>query len=158
MRSETDLRVRFNAPPTGPIDRFIRRFNTFAHMIVILALYVLAATAYGVALAPALWFLHRWLPGCAALAPWIAWIARGTGYGLAFFIAGLTLMLVIPVYNLLLPTRARPFKGGYFSIASVPWALHNALFYLVRYTFLPFATLTQWRRRLWRHSARGRVV
>jgi acetyltransferase-like isoleucine patch superfamily enzyme len=48
----------------------------------------------------------------------------------------------VPVYNFVLPTRVKPFKGGYYTIHAVPWALHNVLFYLVRYTFLPFVTLT----------------
>ena len=142
MEVDQDLRTRFNTPATGTIDRFIRHFNTPAHLLVIVLLYALAATAYGIALAPALWFLDRWNAWCIGVPPWMGWIAKGTGFGVAFFIAGLALMLVVPVYNLLLPTRTKPFKGGYFSIASVPWALHNALFYLVRYTFLPFATLT----------------
>ncbi len=137
-----DLRTRYNTPETGSIDRFIRRFNTLAHLIVILALYALAATAYGLALAPALWFLAAWQGLWTLSGDWPLWIVSGIGYALAFFIAGIALMIVVPIYNLLLPTRVRPFKGGYFSIRSVPWALHNALFYLVRYTFLPFATLT----------------
>jgi len=49
---------------------------------------------------------------------------------------------VVPVYNAVLPTRVVPYHGTYFSIASLPWCLHNGLFYLVRYTFLPFVTLT----------------
>lgn len=142
VSTEPDLRTRYNAPPTGALDRFVRRFNTLAHMTVVVLVYALAATAYGIALAPALWFLDRWAVACAGLPPWASWIAKGSGFGLAFFIAGLCLLLVVPVYNFLLPTRVHPFKGGYFSIAAVPWALHNALFYLVRYTFLPFATLT----------------
>ena len=137
-----DLRTRYNLPETGSIDRFIRRFNTATHMIVILSLYALAATAYGLALVPALWFLDAWHGLWTSLADWPLRILTGIGYALAFFIAGLALMVVVPIYNLLLPTRVHPFKGGYFSIRSVPWALHNALFYLVRYTFLPFATLT----------------
>lgn len=139
---ETDLRTANNPPPKGAIDRFIRRFSFITHLLVILILYVIAATAYGVALAPALWFLGHWHAWCGNLHGWMQWPALGIGYGLAFFIAGLALLLVVPIYNFVLPTRVKPFKGGYFSIASVPWALHNALFYLVRYTFLPFATLT----------------
>lgn len=139
---EQDLRIQHNPPATGAIDRFIRRFGSLSYMVTILALYAIAATALGVALAPALWFLSHWFAWCANLHDWTRWPALGTGFGLAFFIAGLALLLVVPVYNFLLPTRVKPFRGGYFSIASVPWALHNALFYLVRYTFLPFVTLT----------------
>lgn len=96
----------------------------------------------GVALAPVLWIMDRWSAWCAGLHDWTRWPALGTGFGIAFFIAGFTLLAVVPVYNFLLPTRVKPFKGGYFSIASIPWFLHNGLFYLVRYTVLPFFTLT----------------
>ena len=62
--------------------------------------------------------------------------------GSALFLAGFALLVVVPIYNLLLPTRLRHFDGGYFTVAAVPWYLHNALFYLVRFTFLPFVTMT----------------
>jgi acetyltransferase-like isoleucine patch superfamily enzyme len=139
---DQDLRTAFNPPAAGLVDRAVRRFNFLAHLSAILMLYALAATAYGWALAPALWFMARWQAWCVDLPDWTYWPALGAGLGLSFFIAGLALLVVIPIYNFLLPTRTKPFKGGYFSIASVPWALHNGLFYLVRYTFLPFATLT----------------
>ena len=62
--------------------------------------------------------------------------------GQSFFIAGFALLVVVPLYNLVLPTRVQPFKGGYFTIAALPWYVHNALFYLARFTFLPFVTTT----------------
>jgi acetyltransferase-like isoleucine patch superfamily enzyme len=128
--------------PRGLVDRFIRRFSPAAHLLAILALYALAATALGVAVAVAAWFLDGWRHATAALAGAWHWLALGTGLGVAFFIAGFTLLLVVPVYNFVLPTRVASYRGGYFTIASLPWCLHNGLFYLVRFTFLPFVTLT----------------
>jgi len=139
---DADLRTRNNPPATGAIDRFIRRFGVVSHVLAILSLYAVATTAIGVALAPALWFLDRWYAWSAALHGWLRWVVLGSGIGAAFFIAGFALLLVVPVYNFLLPTRVKSFKGGYFSIAAVPWYLHNGLFYLARYTFLPYVTLT----------------
>jgi acetyltransferase-like isoleucine patch superfamily enzyme len=130
------------APPRGFLDRLIRRFGPAAHLLAVLALYALAATALGLAFAAALYFLDAWQQLIAgARAPW-SLLLRGLGFGLAFFVAGFSLLLVVPVYNLVLPTRVKPYHGGYFTIASLPWCLHNGLFYLVRYTFLPFVTLT----------------
>jgi acetyltransferase-like isoleucine patch superfamily enzyme len=43
---------------------------------------------------------------------------------------------------MVLPTRIERFKGGYYTFAALPWYVHNALFYLVRFTFLPFVTFT----------------
>ena len=139
---ERDLRALHNPPATGAIDRFVRRFKLMSHLLAILVVYAIGSTAIGVALAPALWFLDRWFAWCVGLHDWTRWPALGTGFGIAFFIAGFALLVVVPVYNVLLPTRVKPFKGGYFSIASIPWFLHNGLFYLVRYTVLPFFTLT----------------
>ena len=139
---ERDLRALHNPPATGAIDRFVRRFKLMSHLLAILVVYAIGSTAIGVALAPALWFLDRWFAWCAGLHDWTRWPALGSGFGIAFFIAGFALLVVVPVYNVLLPTRVKPFKGGYFSIASIPWFLHNGLFYLVRYTVLPFFTLT----------------
>jgi len=71
-----------------------------------------------------------------------AWLLRGVTLGLCWFLFGMTLMAVVALYNKILPTRMRPYKGSFYSVDTIPWFLHNGLFYLVRYTFLPFVTLT----------------
>ena len=68
--------------------------------------------------------------------------ATACGLILSYFIYGLTLIFVIPLFNFLMPFRLRPFRGGYYSIATVPWYFHNAFTYIVRYTFLEFVTPT----------------
>lgn len=137
-----DLRTRFNAPPTGRLDRGIRRFGALAHLVAILFLYAIAAVAIGLAISPALWLVDRWMSWSATLPGLWRWPATGIGIGVAFFVAGFGLLVVVSLANRLLPTRVRPFHGGYFALTSVPWALHNGLFYLARYTFLPYVTLT----------------
>ncbi len=133
---------RRNPPPKGVADRFVRRFNYPAYLITILSLYGIAAVAIGLALAPALAFLDRTLPQAWEWGGALRWIGCGAALGAAFFIAGLGLLVVVPLFNLFLPTRVKPFKGGYYTVAALPWYLHNGLFYLVRFTFLPFVTLT----------------
>lgn len=131
-----------NPPPRHGFDRLLRRFARVSYFVAVLLLYAVAATAFGVALTPALWaFGHLAAWGGRLPAP-LSQLAVATSAGLCFFLAGLTLLAVVPAYNWLLPTRVHPFKGGYYSIHVVPWFLHNGLFYLVRYTFLPFVTLT----------------
>jgi acetyltransferase-like isoleucine patch superfamily enzyme len=134
--------TRHNPPARGAVDRFIRRFSQLSLVLVVLALHALMAVAAGLALAPALWFVDAWSEWTSGVAGWLHWPALGLGYALAFFVFGFALLCIVPVCNWLLPTRAKPFKGGYFSVAAVPWLLHNGLFYLVRFTFLPFVTLT----------------
>ena len=129
-------------PPTTFVDRFIRRFNFVSYMGATLLMYAVAASALGIAAAPALWFLTYTIGWAASLPAWLAWPALGTLIALAFFIAGFALLIVVPIYNFVMPTGVRRYKGHYYTIAALPWFLHNALFYLVRFTFLPFVTLT----------------
>lgn len=131
-----------NPPPTGPLDRLVRSCGAPMHLVMVLGLYALGVVAMGLALAPALAFLDRVVPVLWERGSAVRWIGSGAALGAAFFIAGLSLLVVVPILNWVLPTRVKPFKGGYYTIASIPWYLHNGVFYLVRYTFLPFVTLT----------------
>ena len=133
---------RKNPPPSGRLDRLLRRFARASYGIAVLLLYVLASSALGLALAPALGFWSWAAPFGQAWAAPLHGIWAGFIFALCFFLFGLALMIVVPVYNFVLPTRYKAFKGGYYTLAAVPWFLHNGLFYLVRFTFLPFATLT----------------
>lgn len=131
-----------NPPPLNVVDRFIRQFHFTAYLAAILILYLVGATVFGMALVPALLFLSHWAPWSLGLGGAIRWLVLGVGFGVAFFLFGFTLLLVVPLYNLLLPTHIKPFKGGYYTIAALPWYIHNGLFYLVRFTFLPYVTVT----------------
>lgn len=131
-----------NPPPKGALDRFIRRFGEFSHTALIVLLYAVIILAFGLALAPALWFLDQCWSLLVDVDNWLKWPAFGIACGTAFFIAGFALLMVIPAFNFLLPTRVKPFKGGYYTYSALPWYIHNSLFYIVRYTFLPYVTLT----------------
>ena len=131
-----------NPPPRSALDRVLRRFARVSYHVFVVVVVAIAATAMGLALAPALWVWHA-ASGWSATLPWLTrYVATGLALAAAFFVFGFALLLIVPVYNFVLPTRVKPFKGGYYTIHAVPWALHNVLFYLVRYTFLPFVTLT----------------
>ncbi|MBI4912463.1 MAG: hypothetical protein HY823_06980 [Acidobacteria bacterium] len=131
-----------NPPPRHAFERLIRRFARASYLIAVLVLYAVASTALGIAAAPALWTAAKLFAFAEGLHPVLHWALKGFAVAGGWFIFGLCLLVVIPVYNFLLPTRVKPFKGGYYTIHAVPWFLHNGLFYLVRFTFLPFVTLT----------------
>lgn len=128
--------------PRGRIDRFIRRYNGVSYGLAVLALYAMGATALGLALVPAFWLVQRTAPAFWPATHWYDVVALAVLVAAAFFVWGFGLLVVVPIYNLILPTRLHAFRGGYFTAAAVPWYLHNGLFYLVRFTFLPFVTLT----------------
>lgn len=133
-----------NPPPINIFEALLRRFARTSYLIAVLFMYILASLAFGAALAPALWAGHMMLSIFLPLmtSSWLGWFMMGFTYALAFFVFGLSLMVTVCILNFILPTRFKSFKGGYYTIHAVPWFLHNGLFYLVRFTFLPFATLT----------------
>ena len=133
-----------NPPPINIFEALLRRFARTSYLIAVLFMYILASLAFGAALAPALWAGHMMLSIFLPLmtSSWLDWFMMGFTYALAFFVFGLSLMVTVCILNFILPTRFKSFKGGYYTIHAVPWFLHNGLFYLVRFTFLPFATLT----------------
>jgi len=131
-----------NPPPRTFLDRLARRYSRTAYVIVVLCVYAVAASAFALALTPAVLCWQRMAAWGAAGSPLAEAFAIALAAAVAFFVFGFALLVVIPFYNLVLPTRVRPFKGGYYTLRAAPWLLHNALFYLVRYTFLPFVTLT----------------
>jgi acetyltransferase-like isoleucine patch superfamily enzyme len=94
------------------------------------------------ALVPAVALVHGVAVATSGLGFWPRTALQAAALAAAFLAFGFSLLVVVPIYNKILPTRVKPFRGGYYTIHAVPWALHNALFYLVRYTFLPWVTLT----------------
>jgi acetyltransferase-like isoleucine patch superfamily enzyme len=145
-----------NPPPKSALDALLRRFSRVSYHVFVVLVVVIAATALGWALAPALWVWHTASAWGASLTGAWRYLASGLGLAAAFFVFGFALLLIVPLYNLVLPTRVKPFKGGYYTIHAVPWVLHNALFYLVRYTFLPFVTLTPFG--IWFLKAMGMTI
>ncbi|HEX8725475.1 MAG TPA: hypothetical protein VF737_08815 [Gemmatimonadaceae bacterium] len=131
-----------NPAPTGAVDRFVRRYNGVSYALAVVAIYLIAATALGLALVPPLLVVSRAAPPLWRWESWARWPLLGIVGGASAFLWGFSLLVVVPVFNFVLPTRLRAFSGGYFTVAAVPWYLHNGLFYLVRYTFLPFVTPT----------------
>jgi acetyltransferase-like isoleucine patch superfamily enzyme len=129
-------------PPRNAADRLIRTFRFPAYLLSVLTLYGLGCLALGLALAPAAWVFYRLGSFGLSLSNWLRWPVVGLTAALSFFVFGFTLLIVVPILNKVLPTRIRPYKGGYFMLASVPWFVHNGLFYIVRFTFLPFVTMT----------------
>jgi hypothetical protein len=134
--------TRRNPPPSSAVDRFVRRFNTVSYLAAVLVLYTIGASAIGFALAPAVWLVRRWAPPLWHAAGWPPLVGLAMLLAASAFVAGFALLIVVPVYNAVLPTRVHAFRGGYFTAAAIPWYLHNGLFYLVRFTVLPFVTMT----------------
>lgn len=126
----------------NPFERLVRRFGPAAHWLATGLLYLLAASALGVAIGADLAFVSCWQAWVGPADGILPLAATWLGYGLAFFAGGFALLVVVAMMNAVLPTRVGPYQGSYFSLATLPWCLHNGLLYVVRYSFLPFVTIT----------------
>jgi hypothetical protein len=97
-----------NPPPKTFLDKLTRRYSRPAYVVVVLILYLLASTVLGLALAPALWLLDHIFFWSESLPQLMRWIAMGFGLALCFFVFGFSLLIIVPIYNRLLPTRVKP--------------------------------------------------
>ena len=131
-----------NPAESGTLDRVVRRFNGAAYTLAVAALYTIVAVAVALALTPAVALMQRWGAPLWKAPQWWGVPALALALAVALLLSGAMLLVVVPLLNAVLPTRLRPFKGGYFTAAAVPWYLHNGLLYVVRLTVLPFVTLT----------------
>lgn len=127
---------------SGLIETLLRRFRTTTFMILLAPIIVLYMLCMGISLSPGV-VLFNWVSVLTAEShPWIRGFSVGLSLAAGFFLYGFTLIFVVPLANKLFPFKVKPQRATWFSLSVVPWYYHNALTYLVRYTFLDFITPT----------------
>ena len=126
----------------GVFESFLRRFRNLSFVLLLSPLAIVCCASIGLAAAPALaWF--DFVSGFSSSWPAVLrYAAHGFGLASGFMIYGVCLVFVVPAVNFLLPLRVKPFRGPWYSLAAIPWYVHNGLTYMVRYTFLEFVTPT----------------
>lgn len=126
----------------GLMEGLLRKFRTASFMVTMAPIAVLYVFCMGVSLTPGV-HLYNWMSeatiGSHSL---VKSLSLGLSLAAGFFMYGFTLIFVVPLVNKLLPLKVKPMRDSWFSISVVPWYYHNALTYLVRYTFLEFITPT----------------
>jgi hypothetical protein len=126
----------------GVIESFVRKFRNFAFVFVLAPIAVLYIFCMGLSLTPGITLLS-WVNDATQSYHFILRNAcLGFSVAATFFSYGLTLIFVVPAVNKILPLNVKPLRASWFSLSVVPWYYHNALTYLVRYTFLDFITPT----------------
>ncbi len=127
---------------SGLLETLLRRFRIAGYIVAIIPIYALGCIVMGISTVPGIYLFNFLYESTLSLPQFFHFAAIGFGIVSAYFAYGFTLILVVPLVNFLLPLRIKPFRGNYFSLESVPWFVHNALTYMVRYTFLEFITPT----------------
>lgn len=126
----------------GFFESLLRRFRTGMFLAALLPLYLVGILAMGISATPGVYFFFWVKSSTAHWLPLFHYMSMSTAAVVAYFIYGFCLIFVVPFFNFILPFRIKPFRGNYYSLLSVPWYIHNALTYIVRYTFLEFITPT----------------
>ncbi len=126
----------------GLFERMIRRFMTITFMASLIPIYLLAILIIGISLTPGVYFFNYVHQVTLNWPAPLGNLSLGLAIVVGYFMYGFSVIFVTPFFNFILPFRLKPFRGPYYSWESVPWYVHNALLYLVRYTFLEFITPT----------------
>jgi len=126
----------------GTLEVFIRKFRLPSFIVTLAFLYFLVLLAMGISATPAIYLYTYFNEVSADWPQFFHYLSLGFSIASGYFLYGLSMIFVIPLFNFLMPFRLKPFRGNYFSLSSVPWYFHNAFIYVVRYTFLEFFTPT----------------
>ncbi len=126
----------------GFFETVLRRFRTAVYLIALVPLYSVCILTMGISTIPGIYTFFYFSDNSMQWGRFLHYAATGVGLIFGYFLYGLCLIFMTPLVNFILPFRVKPFRGGLFSLASVPWYFHNALTYIVRYTFLEFLTPT----------------
>ncbi len=147
-RAEEKVRVDIDTKKSelkgipGLLETILRRFRLFTYLFALIPMYLLCILAMGISAMPGI-YLFQWILDYFYSFPhFVFYLAIGCGLFTGYFLYGLTIIFVIPLFNFIMPFRIKPFRGPYYSLATVPWYFHNAFTYTVRYTFLEFFTPT----------------
>lgn len=126
----------------GFAETLLRKFRTGAFLAALLPVYMIGILAMGIAATPGVYCFHLIAEITRDWLPLFHYLVMGITLVAGYFMYGLSIIFVIPFFNFIMPFRLKPFRGSYFSLSSVPWYIHNALLYIVRFTFLDFVTPT----------------
>ena len=126
----------------GLLETALRRFRLVSYIIALIPLYFIGIFGMGISLLPGIYFVNYIINITGDLPQFWYYLSLSCALVLGFFLYGLSAIFIMPLLNFLMPFRLKPFRGGYYSLESVPWYFHNAFTYIVRYTFLEFITPT----------------
>jgi hypothetical protein len=135
LTTESDLKGM-----AGFMETLLRRFRTLSFALLLTPLMVVCCGCVGLAAGCGLFVFDQFSHFSADWHPVLHYAMMGLGMSFGFFTYGIALIFIIPAVNFLMPFRVKPFRGPWYSLGAIPWFIHNALTYMVRYTFLEFMT------------------
>lgn len=124
----------------GVFESFVRTFKTVGFILIFIPITFVGLLCMGLAMGPGLFVFHTVSELATGLPLWAEYTAKGVGLASGYFTYGISLIFIVPFFNLLMPFKLKAWRGNWFSLQSIPWFYHNAITYVVRFTFLDFVT------------------
>lgn len=124
----------------GLFELTLRRFKVLVHIVAMGPIYLISAFVLSLALVPGVFLFRATSEFTGQSSAWIQNLSIAFAIATGYFLYGMTLIFVVPLINWLLRLKLEPWRGPYYSAETLKWFLHNGLTYLVRFTFLEFAT------------------
>lgn len=125
---------------SGVLEKGLRRFRNLSFAVLLLPVIFIGVFCVGISAGPGIFVFQTAQKISEDWYTPFQYMALGIGLAAGYFTYGITLIFVVPLVNFLMPFRVKKFRGPWYSLPSIPWFVHNALTYMVRYTFLDFIT------------------
>lgn len=122
------------------IENIFRKFKDIAVLLMLLPLIIIYIVCIGVSVTPGIYLYQIANNLLIDQILILKCLGLGLSIGAGFILFIITLIFIVPVFNFPLIFLVRSYRGPWYSMETIPWYYHNALFYLVRYTILEFLT------------------
>jgi hypothetical protein len=126
----------------GTFEVVFRKFRVFSFSVLTLSVFGLGLVCIGLALIPSVFIVLLSYEWCQEFSLFLKSVIIAFTIAIAYLSYGVSVCFVAPALNFILPLKIRSWRGIWHSLQSIPWYLHNALTYIVRYTFLDMVTPT----------------
>jgi hypothetical protein len=126
----------------GIVESLLRKFKGLAFILSMAPITLICIVSFGLAISPCYFLISSTYSFTSEFGYLVQGVSTSMSIGLSYFVYGITLIFVVPLFNKIFFLNLKPWRGNWYSLQSLPWYYHNALVQIVRYTFLDIVTPT----------------
>lgn len=127
----------------GLFENLFRKFPTLVSFLSSSPMIIIYILCISISCTPGIWLCLKSFESSQDWSLFSRSILMALSFSTGGFLFVVSLILVVPLFNIpfkIWLRRNGKYKGPWLSIQTIPWYMHNALIYLVRYTVLDFIT------------------
>lgn len=126
----------------GIVETIVRTFRGLSFVAMMAPIAILYVLCIGLSAYPAVIVFNSVSPLLDGANVFIHGLGISLLIPICYFMFAISIIFVVPFFNLILPLKLKPMRTTWFSLEVIPWYYHNALVQLVRYTVLDIMTPT----------------